>query len=271
MADRFKWTDPLICTYKNDVSKPWFIYFDFTDTLTGASKRLQFRGLINRTKDKKELTRQANALISYWKKQLKAGWNPWNEDLPVLQPKIEEAFDLIFQLKETNCSSRTLQSYRYCIKLLKDWLISNRLNSVFIHQFELHHARAFFDYLALKKGYSGRTYNDKITVLSTFANAMIEREWISKNPFRKIKKVQLQVGRNIAFSEDEKELLKTHLQQNDRQLYYFTQFVYYCFIRRSELTRLKIENIDWANRSVVVPSSASKNKKQESVWKIHSN
>lgn len=265
MIDRFKWTDPLICTYQNNVSKPWFIYFDFIDTLTGASKRLQFRGLINRTKDRKERIRQANALISYWKKQLKAGWNPWDEDLPVVQPRVCEAFDLVLQLKETSCSKRTLESYRYATKLLKDWITVNRLDGLFINQFEVHHARAFFDYLALKKGYGGRTYNDKITVLSTFANAMIEREWIVKNPFRKIKKVQLQVGRNIAFSDEEKEKLKAQLLHNDRQMYYFTQFIYYCFIRRSELTRLKIENIDWTNRSIVIPSNASKNKKQESV------
>lgn len=70
----------------------------------------------------------------------------------------------------------------------------------------------------------------------------------------------------ISFSSDtERELLKRHLSQNDRQLYYFTQFVYYCFIRRSELTRLKIENIDWTNRTIIIPSNVSKNKKQESV------
>jgi integrase len=70
----------------------------------------------------------------------------------------------------------------------------------------------------------------------------------------------------ISFSSDtERELIKRHLSQNDRQLYYFTQFIYYCFIRRSELTRLRIENIDWGNRTIVIPSHVSKNKKQESV------
>ena len=265
MAGRFKWSDPLICTYKNNTEKPWFIYFDVTDTLSGITKRSQFRGLINRTKDKKERLTSANALISYWKKQLKAGWNPWDEDLPVTQPNVCEAFDLILQLKEASCSKRTLESYRYATKLLKDWLIKQRLDGMFINQLETHHARAFFDYLALKKNLGGRTYNDKITVLSTFANAMIEREWLQQSPFRKIKKVQMKVGRNIAFTEDEKQTLKAHLQQNDRPMYYFTQFIYYCFIRRSELTRLKIENIDWSNRTIVIPSHASKNKKQESV------
>jgi len=134
-----------------------------------------------------------------------------------------------------------------------------------VDRFQANHARAFFDYLALTKGYAGRTYNDKITVLSTFANEMIDREWVTKNPFRKIKKVPIGIGRNIAFSDTEKEKLKAYLQENDRQMYYFTQFVHYCFIRRSELTRLKIHNIDWQNKTIIIPSNASKNKKQESV------
>jgi integrase len=265
MITRFKWSEPAICTWQEDTSKPWFIYFDFTDNQTGITKRLQFRGLINKTKDKRERLAQANALIRYWKRQLKYGWTPFDQTITNATPAITEAFDTIYKLKESNCSSRTLESYRYCLKLFKDWLVINHMAGINVDRFQVNHARAFFDYLALNKGYSGRTYNDKITVLSTFANEMIDREWINKNPFRKIKKVPIGVGRNIAFDDGEKEELKKYLQENDRQLYYFTQFIHYCFIRRSELTRLKIENIDFANRTIIIPSYASKNKKQESV------
>ena len=98
MSNRFKWSEPAICTWQEDTSKPWFIYFDFTDTQTGITKRLQFRGLINKTKDKRERMAQANALIRYWKRQLKYGWTPFDEKLTNAIPTISDAIDTIYQL-----------------------------------------------------------------------------------------------------------------------------------------------------------------------------
>lgn len=268
MSDiRFSWTEPKLCSYKFNLAKEWFVYFNYTDHLTGHVLRKQFRGGINTFKTKENRVLHGNALIAYWKMELKAGWNPFGnmEDLPVTRPTITEALDIIFELKTAGCQKRTLERYRYQIKLLKTWLEATRLQHIYLAQFELHHAQAYMDYLTLKKTYSGRTFNDHITGLSTFFNCMIDREWIVKNPWRKIKKRKVEVGRNIAFSDSEKEKLSKHLREHDIDIFYFKEFIYYCFIRRSELTRLKIANIDWKNMSIVVPSSASKNKKQESV------
>lgn len=267
MSERFSYTEPKLCTYNDNLDKGWFVYFDYTDNLNKETLRKQFRGGINLFKTKEERFLHGQALKAYWKKELKAGYNPFADDgdLPITKPTITEAFDLILSLKASNCGQRTMESYRYVVKLFKTWLTDNRLQGIFLYQFDHSHARAFMDYLNLKKGYAGRTYNDKLVVLSTFCNCMVDREWIVKNPFKKIKKVPIGIGRNIAFNDAEKEKLKNYFCEHDRDMFYFTQFIYYCFIRRSELTKLKIENIDWKNMSIIIPSNASKNKKQESV------
>lgn len=265
MSERFSWTEPTLCTYNNDLSKPWFVYFDYTDQLSGTTIRKQFRGPINSKKSIEERTHFGNTLKDYWKRQLKAGWNPFGDNLPILQPTIAEALETILALKQNNCSKRTMEAYRYSVRLLIDWLTKNRLNNIRVHQFEPHFARTYMDHLAINKGYSGRTWNDKLVNMATFFNCMVDRDWISKNPFAKIKKVPVGIGRNVAFTESEREALRAHLLAHDRPMYFFTQFVYYCFIRRSELTRLKVGNIDWQNMTIVIPSDASKNKKQESV------
>lgn len=267
MSERYSWTEPKLCSYNYDLTKMWFVSFDFTDTLTGTVIRKQFRGPINKYKTKVERVSMANSLIRYWKLELKAGWNPFSEksDLPIVRPRIKEAFNTILEIKKTSCGKRTAESYSHVINNFGLWLEASRIHTIFIDQFDGFQARAYMDFLAIKKGYSGRTFNDKLVVLSTFCNCMVDRDWITKNPFRKIKKLPVEVGRNIAYSDEEKKLLKEYLQMHDIQMYYFTQFIYYCFIRRSELTRLKIENINWKDMSIIIPSSASKNKKQESV------
>lgn len=264
---RFSWSEPKLCSYNYNLAKEWFVYFNYTDHLTGHILRKQFRGGINTFKSKEERILHGNALIAYWKLELKAGWNPFgkNEDLPVTRPTITEAFDIIYELKLATCNHKVIDKYKYVLKLFRAWLAASRLQHIYLQQFEAHHARAYMDHLTLKKRYAGRTFNDHRTTLGTFMNCFIEREWIDKNHFRNIKKMQVEIGRNTAFTDVEKDLLSKYLIANDKDLYYFTQFIYYCFIRRAELTRLKIENIDWKNKTIIVPSSASKNKKQESV------
>lgn len=115
MSERFSWTDPKICTYDFNLSKPWFVYFDYTDHLTGDVIRKQFRGPINRKKTKEDRILYANTTRDYWKKQLQAGYNPFseNDDLPLVKPLITHAFDLI----DGRCTSppRCWYRTRYCL------------------------------------------------------------------------------------------------------------------------------------------------------------
>ena len=265
MKNRFTYTLPVLNHYELDTSRNWFVSFSFKDILTGHEKRLQFRGGINRIKNKEQRLIEGRALAKFWKLQLEAGWNPFGTDLPKLNPTIPQAFDAITDIKFPTIGKRTAETYKYVTKLFKEWIDEHRMSSLDIGQLDASHARHYMDYLTLTKKYSGRTFNDHLTVLSTYINAMIDRDWIAKNPFKKIRKNKIDIGRNIAFSDDERKALSAHLKASDIQLYYFTQFIYYAFIRRSELTRLKIGNIDTKNWTIVVPSHVSKNRKQESV------
>lgn len=254
-------TEPQLCSYDGDTNKEWFVYFDCRQG--DRVLRKQFRGGINRLRSRSERTLMGNALCAYWKKRIASGYNPFSTKTLTVTPSIKDAFHLILSLKEQSCGKRSMQTYKHVTKLFIDWLGSSGGSQ--IEYLSPETARQYMDLLISSKKYSSRTFNDHLTVLSTLINCMTERNWLAKNPFKGIKKLPIQVGRNIAFSKQEKELLKRHLSEKDRQLFYFTQFIYYCFIRRSELTRLKIENIDWSNRTIVIPSHVSKNKKQESV------
>lgn len=267
MLSRFTWTEPKLCSHADDMSrKDWFIYFDVTDTSTGVTIRKQFRGTINRAAKKEERKRQGEALISYWKKELKAGWSPFDTgSLPLEVPLAMDAFNMVLELKSASCGVRTLYCYRYAVKNFFTWLKANRIQNIKIRDLQPNHCRAYMDHLTRTKNYCGRSFNDQLVMMGTFCNCMVERDWIASNPFAKIKRLPTQVGRNIAYSEEERILLLNHLYENDREMYYFTQFIYYCFIRRSELTRLKVCDINWPSMNIIIPSSASKNKKQQSV------
>jgi integrase/recombinase XerD len=264
---RFLWTEPKLCHYDYDLSKSWFVYFDFTDRLTLATVRKQFRGDINLHKTVPKRIAESKSFIFFWNDQLKNGWNPLIKGGVHKMPinyKVSEAFETVLKLHIASLKSRAKETYTYVNKKFIAWIHENRYD-IYMKDFTHSMASEYMDYLISKCNYSGRTHNDHLIILKVLINAMIEREWILKNPFKKIKAKETTIGRNLAYTDDEREKLKNLLYEKDRDMYYFSQIMYYCFIRRSELARLRIGDIDLTNFTITIPADVSKNKTQESV------
>jgi len=94
---------------------------------------------------------------------------------------------------------------------------------------------------------------------------MLHRNIVSMNPFTGIQKLYESEGSNIPYTEDEKKKIIEYLMQYNIRLYYAVCFVYYCFIRRTELIRLKVRDIDLKNSIILIRSSSSKTKQFRSV------
>jgi integrase/recombinase XerD len=263
---RFSWTEPALCHYGHDLTKDWFVYFSFTDHYSSQTKRKQCRAGINRAKTKDARIKYGNAVISYWKKKLESGYNAFIKDDSHKMPFdycTGEAFEKILKIKLPTLKKRAKETYSFVCSTFIAWLNKEKYYDIPMSKFSA--ASEYMDYLISEKNYAGRTHNDHLIILKVFINAMIEREWILKNPFKKVKKREVSIGRNLAYSDQEKQSLKDHLYRADREMYYFSQIMYYCFIRRSELALLKIGDVDLINYTITIPAGVSKNKSQESV------
>lgn len=66
------------------------------------------------------------------------------------------------------------------------------------------------------------------------------------------------------FTESQRKMLVKAMEQENPELLFFVQFVYYCFLRpRSELRLLKVGDVILEEKKIVVPGPISKNKKQQ--------
>jgi integrase len=247
----------------------WFVYFDYTDLLTHKTARKQFRGNINRIKDREERTKAGNALVKYWKRQLQDGYNPFSEDEAILKMPyhytVQEAFEKILALHQPTLGKRSKETYSYVVRFFTEWLQKKGYQHISMAEFPNNLAADYMDSLITDRGYAGRTHNDHLLILKTLINCMIDREWIQKSPFKKIPNKPVSTGRNIAYTDKERKRLLKFLYEQDRNMYYFAQIMYYTFIRRSELARLKVGDFDLRNHTITIPANVSKNKVQESV------
>lgn len=264
------YTEPKISPAKPEsrhMSQDWYVWFRFFDATSGSWKQLRYKKGINEFKVYKDRLAEANALKQALKEELASGWNPLrpNETRTIQIYSLQEALKHVETIKAATLKKKTKYAYSYILNLFREWLVANNLLLTGVKHFTPAQAQEYMDWMLMKKKYSGRTFNDHLIVLRTFFNCFIERDWITKNPFRSVKRKRQTIGRNLAYTDAERILLENELFKSDRRMYYFTQIMYHCFIRRTEMTALKVKNIDLVNLTIVIPGESAKNGFQESV------
>jgi integrase/recombinase XerC len=126
-------------------------------------------------------------------------------------------------------------------------------------------AYLFRDYLLNEKGNSARTANNNIEFLRVLYNRLAERETVPANPFQLKPLKTGATTKNIAFTAEHQILVENYLRDNEPELYLFTRFLYYGFIRPGELLSLKGCHLDRERMFIRVPGEISKNGQTETI------
>lgn len=250
-----------------DLSTDWYVWFRFFDVTTGKWKQLRFKKGINLIKTFKQRLVEANALKQAVKEELEDGWNPiaTPDSFTIRIYSLGSGIEHILRIKSATLRTKSKYAYTYILGNFTSWLKEQGMLDLEIKNFTGSMAQEYMDWLLLKKRYSGRTFNDHLIVLRTFFNCFCERDWTGKNSFRSVKRKPQTVGRNLAYTDAERILLNAHLYKNDRRLWYFAQIMFHCFIRRTELTTIKVKHVDLVNNTIIIPGETAKNNTQESV------
>ena len=222
-----------------------------------------YKAGINRYKKPRERMQQAIALRDALKEKLKSGWNPITHHTG--KKTISEVLAHVLEIKKASLRKSSIKSYRYIIKTFTGWLAENNLSFIYVHNLTGVQVRKYLDSLLTEKKYSALSYNIHFTILKSMFAFLLERELIDKNPFMGIKTLPVEHGKNVAYTDEEREKIKNYLLANDIKLYYAVSFIYYCFLRRSELIQLKVGDIDFQNKTIRIQSAVSKTRKQQSV------
>jgi integrase len=182
----------------------------------------------------------------------------------------DENKTLLDHLKENlraknSLADKTKKSYADILKLFSAWLMEKRLGNIFPYYFNPILAKQYSNYLIAEKKYKGKTHNTQLGIIKSWFTDLKEIGMIGANPFDGIKELPEERGKNFAFNSQEREKLKNYLSANKRRLFYACQFLYYLLIRPKELIRMKVEDINFENKTVVIHSLNSKNNNQQSV------
>jgi integrase len=272
---------------KND----WYINYSFN----GQQQRV--KGDLNRIKDYKEKSTQAEILLNSIKDDLRKGFNPqkpgeYLEKLLQSQISINNAVSKYMLELGEYARPKTVKSYASKLRYLIEAFNGKNINSFTVEDLQVYiskkirnneNARVFVNnrYIELSKSISWtpNTVRTAKGVFRTFFQWCINKQFYKgDNPITKIesKRIRSEVvaaPRNIPFNEADNSLIMNYLDVHERLTAFFCRFIYYTCIRPGELSKLKIRDIDLVNRQIIIPMSITKNTKSNNaeVIKIEDN
>jgi site-specific recombinase XerD len=257
--------------HNNNLEKEWYVEFWAFDVETNKLKRKRIVHF-NKLKNIRERHNYAIELMKYidnllikgfYFDKLKSKEIQFNNQ--IIEKK-EHVFvgDLLLNLldsKKNLYTIRTYQCFKSDIKKFSNYLKSNKLDYLNIEKLNKKNVIDYQNYL-IKKGYTGKTINSCISNIKTFMNIAIYEGIIKENCFDGIKKIkQVKSRNNIAYTIEQINDIKNILIKSDINLWYYVNFMFYAFIRPTELINLKVCNIIFEQNKIMIDSGIAKNRK----------
>lgn len=208
-------------------------------------------------------------MVAAINRKLESGWSPFFVEKNKQYKSFEECVGnfLLVQEKEVKDGIKrqvSLNGYRSYLKKLNEFIKEKNLTVKFILEIDNAFVHAFLDYLYLEKNYSPRTYNNYLQFINTFFIWCRSKGYIKQNPAELIKPKPQQQKLCEVLRDKEKEKLK-ELKHANFHYYVLCMCTYYCFIRRTELTKLKVSDVNLKEGFITISDENSKNKKTDNV------
>lgn len=164
----------------------------------------------------------------------------------------------------------TLKDYKSQTGALLQFVTDHCRGVVYLDEFTDKHAFAFFDHLINTENKFGKingeyTYNTYNTNLRTMFNFFIKRDLCAKNPIKAIEYLEPEEKERIYIDVATRLRIRDYFRQICPHFWVLCCLQYYCFIRRTETTRLKLNMINWQKGLIELPGRTAKTRKRRIV------
>ncbi|BDS13088.1 tyrosine-type recombinase/integrase [Aureispira anguillae] len=234
-----KKSTPKIYTGKNSLSIRWFVYY-----LDEKGKRIKKYGDINKYSTLKGRKAAAQRLVD---EILQVHLKKSNKSLS------QKIYDELENRKPT-WRPKTYQCKKSKIDIFLKWMQRKKWTEDNVYQF-------FFEYLTKEKRVAPTTYNDYIRCITQALGWCDQQQLMEAIEKRKASPTPA-----AYFTQSQRTFLSNAIKNSNPNLWFFVQFVYYCFLRpRAELRLLKVGDVILEEQKILVPANIAKNKKQQYV------
>lgn len=264
------YTEPRLCHYNYDMKKAWFVYFDVTNKETGETVRKQSRRGINHFKEKSERVKFAKNLISLWKEQLKAGWDPFEggKTNDLLLMNLKQAIQ--FAIAKCEVGSSTKKSYRSTAGFVLKALDQLRLSTLPVVEVNRVHIKTILQHCRTANNWSNVAYNRHLSYLQGILSRLVKWEVVEHNPAHKIQTLPVtETEKYVPWTDEERAAIHEYLIMHYYRYFVYIHMLYSTGIRPKEVLLLKIKHVDLINMQIsILPDMQIENSKTRKIRKV---
>jgi integrase len=169
--------------------------------------------------------------------------------------KIMELLNGVLDAKKTRISNKSFSDFKTHLFHYQDYTE--------IHKNE--DAEAFLNWLATEKKLNPSTINGARSTLKSLYKPLVASKKVLSNPFDTTTKMPEHRMGAKWYKPHQQKLLKKAIQEHEPCLWLPVQYLYYCFIRRNEMRRLQVSDVDLFEGKINIPANKSKNRKNQFV------
>lgn len=276
---------PKLCSYPEDPSKQWFVYYSCRNPKSGKMQRFRhyegFSGLSIESK-----LAHADQVINFYAGRLRTGWTPFNDDTEVIYNDhldYKSVADMYGSRRRGNNTPRlwiskflenlkpavglaTYQTYQSKFRIFELWLQKEGIGGNDITTIDNHLIQLFFKYLISTRRLSRTSIQKYTQNLAALFDYLITKKLIIRSPVYDLpqcNRINDQAPRPIQRVDIEifkKELVK------DPELWLAVQLEFYCALRPGhEIREMKIKDIDFTSGTIRVDRCRAKTRVQRIV------
>jgi len=243
----------------------WYIGFTFNGET--VRKKLDY----NRIKDLKQREFEFLTMIEAMKYNLKKGWNPLIESVEttgqsISKKTIPEAFTFAMEKKKSSLAESTVDDYNAAINFFNSASAKLKYDKLEASQIKRTHIKQIFDRIKTDRGWSNKSYNKNLGYIKAIFSEMLEWDIIEINPAHGIRNLKTdETQANTPLTDKELKDVKKHLLKHFPNFYYYIETIYHTGIRPKELLSIKVSDVDFENKEIILDAKNSKVDKQRRI------
>ena len=248
-------------------NKSWYIEYYAKNPLTEKLDR--FRNRVPKMKSVQERRKYAKKMILTINQKLENGWSPFFENPNNQYKSLEDSFSLFLKQLEKEVKDGikrpdTLRSWKSFFSNISAYINEKHLDIKFVLNIDFLFVNNFLDYIYYDKRNSPRTYNNYLAYMKGFFEWAKLKGYAKQNPAEGIKSKPKVQKKREPLTAEVKKCIK---ELRDKDFHFFTccMLTYFCLIRRTELTKLKVSDVRLSESRIILDGSITKNRKTDSV------
>jgi len=248
------------------LNKEWVIVYYAKNPVTNKLERIRLR--VPALASKTERLKHAKRIVADINGKLATGWSPYLEETGKVYKTFTSCVDDFLlsikkQLKDDIVRPDTLRTYNSNLNLLQQFIQEKNLNIVFALEINKKFCINYLDWIYLERDSSPRTRNNHLSFLRLFCGFLINRGILNENPVAGIQPMKLPAKTRQVFPEKVKQIIYDKLITYENGFHTVCMATYFCFIRNTELGKIKVWMFNFNENSIFLPKEVSKNKKDE--------